>query len=94
MTVADLWTRYVAEEVAPHNKPSSAALKRRLWARRIAPAIGSRALRDVTGHDLSALVRAPLRFHPATGEIAGGKGEAGNLYRLLHTCSRRRLSGG
>ena len=46
--------------------------------------VGALALRNVTSADLSAIVRAPLHFHPRTGQVAGGKGEAGNLYRLLH----------
>jgi integrase len=40
-------------------------------------------VREVTGSDLSAIIRAPLRFD-AKGGVVGGKGEAGNQYRLLH----------
>lgn len=82
-TVAALWERYHAEEVVAHNKPATAALKSRLWARAIAPAIGDMPVREVTGADLSAIVRGPLRFD-AKGALVGGKGAAGNLYRLLH----------
>lgn len=84
VTMQGLWDRYWAEAVLPHNKPSSAAEKARMWSARIKPAIGRLPVRDVTGTELSAIVRAPLRLHPRTGAIVGGKGEAGNLYRLLH----------
>jgi integrase len=82
-TVADLWVRYLAEEIGPRNKASTAALKRRLWRSSIEPAIGRLPLREVTGADVSALVRAPLRFD-GKGQLVGGKAASGNLYRLLH----------
>jgi Arm DNA-binding domain len=81
--VTELWARYLAEVIAPHNRASTAALKRRLWERRIAPVIGHLAVPEVTGADLSAIVRAPLRVD-AKGRVTGGKGEAANLHRLLH----------
>jgi hypothetical protein len=84
LTVEDLWKRYWAEAVLPHNMASTAAEKSRMWAARVKPAIGRAAVRDVTGADLSAVVRSPLTFHARTKTIKGGKGEAGNLYRLLH----------
>lgn len=83
MTVAALWARYDADEIAAHNKPATAALKRRMWKRRIEPAIGRLPVREVAGHDLATLVRGALRFDPK-GNVAGGKAAAGNLYRLLH----------
>ncbi|HEX6010667.1 MAG TPA: Arm DNA-binding domain-containing protein, partial [Geminicoccaceae bacterium] len=82
-TVADLWARYLAEEIGPRNKPSTAALKRRLWRTAIEPPIGRLPLREVTGADLSAIVRGPLRFD-GKGQLVGGRAAAGNLYRLLH----------
>jgi integrase len=30
------------------------------------------------------VIRTPLRFDPKSGEVVSGKGEAGNLFRLLH----------
>jgi hypothetical protein len=83
VTVADLWARYLAEEVSAHNKGSTAAMKRRLWAGDIEPAIGHVAVREITGEDLSAIIRGALRFN-VKGELVGGRGAAGNLYRLLH----------
>jgi integrase len=82
-SVADLWDRYSKEVVAIGNKPSTAAEKIRMWRTRIEPALSSLKINDITAEDASAVVRAPLRLDD-TGRIAGGKGEAGNLYRLLH----------
>jgi hypothetical protein len=82
-TVAVLWARYLAEVIAPHNRASTVAQKLRMWKRRIEPVIGLLPVRDVTGNDLSQIVHAPLRID-AKGNVTGGKGEAGNLYRLLH----------
>ena len=81
-TVADLWVRYAAEIVAL-NKPSTAAQKARMWRRRINPMIGALAIDAVTPEDAGGVVRSPLRLDPA-GLVVGGRGEAGNLYRLLH----------
>lgn len=91
VTVAALWARYLAEVIAPHNRASTAAQKLRMWERRIDPAIGLLPVRDVTGNDLSAIVRSPLRFD-AKGNVVAGKGEAGNLYRLLHHLFAKALS--
>lgn len=82
-TVAELWARYVVEVIEPKNKPSTTAQKIRMWNRRIEPAIGRMAISEVTGVDVSAIVRAPLKID-AKGVVTGGKGEGGNLYRLLH----------
>jgi integrase len=83
ITAVALWARYDAEEVAAHNRPSTAALKRRMWKRRIEPAIGRLPVRDVSGTDLSGIVRGALRLD-AKGNVVGGKAAAGNLHRLLH----------
>lgn len=85
-TMRDLWSRYEVEIVAA-NKPRTAAEKRRMWARRIEPAIGKRKIKDVTELDVSEIVRAP-QYTDKAGRVRG-KGEAGNLYRLLnHMFSR------
>src|SRR4051795_9685355 len=83
LTVAVLWERYLREEVATHNKTSTAEMKRRLWERAIGPSIGRTPVRDVTGQHLSAIVQGALRVD-AKGNVTGGKAAAGNLYRLLH----------
>jgi integrase len=83
LTVTALWNRYDAEEVVAHNKSSTAALKRRMWKRRIEPAIGRIPVRDITSIDLSELVRSTIRID-AKGNVAAGRAAAGNLYRLLH----------
>jgi integrase len=80
-TMQDLWDRYEVE-VIPNNKPRTADEKRRMWNRRIKPAIGKLKIKDVTGIEASEVVRSPLRID-AAGRVRGGKGEAGNLYRLL-----------
>lgn len=82
-TVADLWDRYSKEVVAIVNKPSTIAQKTRMWARRIEPAIGHLKINDVTEEDAGAVVRAPF-WLDASGQVIGGKAEAGNIYRLLH----------
>jgi len=82
-TVADLWDRYSKEVVAIDNKASTAAEKIRMWKRRIGPAIGGLKIDDVTAEDAGAVVRAPLRLDEDS-KVVGGRGEAGNLYRLLH----------
>jgi hypothetical protein len=89
-TVADLWDRYSKEVVAIENKPSTAAEKTRIWERRIKPALGNLKISDVTEEDAGAVVRAPLRLDD-TGQIIGGKAEAGNTYRLLHHMFRKAL---
>lgn len=82
-TVADLWERYGKEVIAVANKPRTAAEKIRMWERCVNPAIGALKIKDVTQEDAGAIVRSPLRLD-AGGLIVSGKGEAGNLYRLLH----------
>ncbi|MFZ1430466.1 MAG: hypothetical protein WAS21_27285 [Geminicoccaceae bacterium] len=74
--------RYAAEVVAL-NKATTARKKVRMWTARIMPAIGRMPMRAVSDTELSAIVRAPLRLD-AKGRVTGGKGEAGNIYRLLH----------
>jgi integrase len=92
-TVQELWDRYEVEVIAAHNKPRTADEKRRMWKRRINPALGKLKLKDVTGTDASTVVRSPLRID-AAGRVRGGKGEAGNLYRLLkHMFSKAELWG-
>src|SRR5215469_7590262 len=81
--VAYLWDRYSKEVVAIENKPRTAAEKFRMWERRIKTAIGDRKINDLTDEEAGAVVRAPLRLD-VTGQVVGGKAEAGNLYRLLH----------
>jgi integrase len=88
--VRDLWDRYSKEVVAIENKSSTAAEKSRMWTRRIEPAIGHLKINDVSEEDAGAVVRAPLRLD-ATGQVIGGKAEAGNLYRLLHHMFRKAL---
>jgi site-specific recombinase XerD len=91
VTVADLWTRYAADLIALRNKPSTAAEKARMWKGRIEPVIGSMAINAVTDKEAGAIVRAPLRLD-TDGLIIGGRGEAGNLYRLLHHMFARALA--
>jgi integrase len=92
-TVAYLWDRYSKEVVAIENKPRTAAQKVRMWRRRINPAIGHLKINDVAGDDVGAIVRAPVRLD-ATGQVIGGKAEAGNIYRLLHHMFRKALGWG
>jgi integrase len=82
-TVAYLWDRYAKEVVAIENRPSTVAEKVRMWTRRIEPAIGHLKINEVSEEDAGAVVRAPLRLD-ASGQVIGGKAEAGNIYRLLH----------
>ncbi len=82
-TVTDLWERYRRDVVAVSNKPRTASEKTRLWNRRIAPAIGSLKINDVSEEDAGAVVRAPLHLDNV-GRVSRGKAEAGNVYRLLH----------
>jgi integrase len=82
-TVAQLWDRYAKEVVAVENKPRTIAEKTRQWLRVIEPKIGRLKIDDVTDKDAADVVFAPLRLGP-TGQVIGGKGAAGNLYRLLH----------
>jgi integrase len=83
LTVVALWERYRVEEVIAHNRPATAAMKQRMWERSIKPAIGAMPVRDVTGQDVSEIIRSALRYD-GNGNITGGKAAAGNLYRLLH----------
>jgi integrase len=90
--VADLWDRY-SKEVMAENKPSTIGEKKRLWERRIKPALGHLKVREVTEEDAGAVVRKALRLD-ATGRVTGGRGEAGNTYRLLHHLFRKALAWG
>src|SRR6516164_8884507 len=89
-TICDLWDCYSKEIVAIENKPSTVAEKTRMWTRRIEPAMGHLKINDVSEEDAGGVVRAPLRLD-ATGQVIGGKAEAGNLYRLLHHMFRKAL---
>jgi integrase len=92
-TVAELWDRYSKEVAAVENRPRTVAEKTRMWEQRIKPAIGRLKISDVTDEDAGAVVRAPLRLD-ATGQVIGGKAEAGNLYRLLHHMFSKALGWG
>ena len=92
-TVADLWNRYSKEVIAVGNRPRTAAEKTKMWKLRISPAIGLLKVQDVTEEDVGAVVRAPLRLD-AAGRVVGGKGQAGNLYRLLRHMFRKALGWG
>jgi integrase len=89
-TVSDLWDRYVLEIVAVENKPRTAGEKRRMWEKRVKHVIGKMKVKDVSDSDAGAVVRSPLRTD-AKGRVIG-KGEAGNLYRLLHHMFRKALA--
>jgi hypothetical protein len=91
VSMAELWARYTADEIVPHNKPATAALKRRMWTKYVEPTIGRLPVREVTGTDLAEILRLPLRFD-SKGQLVGGKGESGNLYRLLHHLFARALA--
>jgi integrase len=89
-TMQDLWDRYAAEVIAVENKPRTAEKKSRMWNRRVAPALGKLKVKDVTTAEAGDVVRAPLRID-AAGQVTKGKGEAGNLYRLVHHMFRKAL---
>lgn len=80
-TVQDLWDRYALEVVA-QNKPRTAEEKQRMWNVRIEPKLGKLKVKEVTGADVAEVIHSPLR-KDRTGRVTGGRGEAGNLYRLL-----------
>jgi hypothetical protein len=44
---------------------------------------GKLKINDVSEEDAGAMVRVPLRLSDS-GQVIGGKAEAGNIYRLLH----------
>jgi integrase len=92
-TVADLWNRYSKEVVAVENRPRTAAEKTRIWERRIKPAIGELKINNVTEEEAGAVVRAPLRLSNS-GQVVGGRAEAGNIYRLLHHMFSKALGWG
>jgi integrase len=92
-TVAYLWDRYTKEVVAIENRPRTAAQKTRMWTRCIEPKIGHLKINDVGDEDAGSVVRAPLRLD-AAGQVVGGRGEAGNRYRLLHHIFRKALGWG
>jgi integrase len=92
-TVSDLWDRYSKEVVAIENRPRTAAHKIRMWTRCIEPKIGHLKINDITDEEAGSVVRAPLRLD-AAGQVVGGRGEAGNRYRLLHHMFRKALGWG
>ena len=85
---SELWKRYDADVIAVHNTASTAAGKRWRWKVRIEPVIGNVAVRDVDGSHISEIVNAPLR-RDKNGLVVKGKGEAGNLYRLLRSLMKK-----
>lgn len=90
-TVADLWERYRRQVVTVENKPRTIAEKTRIWERRIRPAIGALKLKDVTEDDVSTVVLSPFRLDES-GQVIGGKAEAGNVYRLLNHMFNKALA--
>ena len=77
----ELWARYEIEVMAARNRPTTAAQKKRMWATKIEPVIGAVAVRDVDGDHVRRIVHGPMKVED--GRVVSGKGEAGNLYRLL-----------
>jgi integrase len=82
-TVNDLWLRYFDSIIAVNNKANTAREKQRMWKRRIQPKIGTKAVDAVTEADVGSIVTAPYK-RDGDDMVIGGKGEAGNLYRLMH----------
>ena len=82
VSCAELWARYEIEVIAIGNRPSTAREKRRMWLTKVEPVIGTVAVRDVDADHIRKIVHGPLRMDK-DGRVNGGKGEAGNLYRLL-----------
>jgi integrase len=82
VSCAELWARYEIEIVAIRNRPSTAREKRRMWLTKVEPVIGKVAVRDVDADHIRTIVHGPMRTDK-DGRITSGKGEAGNLYRLL-----------
>jgi site-specific recombinase XerC len=82
-TVSDLWDRYWLEVVSTENRPRTSVEKRYMWFSRIEPRIGALKIGHVTGEDVGAVVREAMRIDK-NGEIVGGRGAAGNVYRLMH----------
>jgi integrase len=81
--VNDLWLRYFDKIIAASNKSNTAREKQRMWKRRIQPKIGTKAVDAVTETDVGSIVTAPYK-RDANDMVISGKGEAGNLYRLMH----------
>jgi hypothetical protein len=81
--VNDLWLRYFDKIIAASNKSNTAREKQRMWRRRIQPKIGTKAVDAVTETDVGSIVTAPYK-RDANDMVISGKGEAGNLYRLMH----------
>jgi integrase len=77
----ELWARYEIEIIAARNRPTTAAQKRRMWVTKIEPVVGSVPVREVDGDHIRVIVHGPMRVEG--GHVVSGKGEAGNLYRLL-----------
>lgn len=82
VSCAELWARYEIEIIGIKNRPSTAREKRRMWHTKIEPVIGKVAVRDVDADHIRQIVHGPLRTDK-DGRVARGKGEAGNLFRLL-----------
>jgi integrase len=82
VTCAELWARYEIEIIAIGNRVSTAREKRRMWLTKIEPIIGKVGVRDVDADHIRQIVHAPMRTDK-DGRVTAGKGEAGNLYRLL-----------
>jgi integrase len=89
-TVADLWDRYAKDVVAATNKPSTTVEKHRIWNRRISPMIGALQIKEVTQEHVDAVVRAPIKLDTASHTVSG-KGEAANIYQLLHHMFKKAL---
>ena len=79
---AELWRRYELEIIATRNRATTAREKRRMWATKIEPVIGKVAVRDVVADHVRKIVHGPMRTGD-DGRVVAGKGEAGNLHRLL-----------
>jgi integrase len=82
VSCTELWGRYEVEIIAVSNRPSTARQKRRMWLTKIEPVLGKVAVRDVDADHIRQIVHAPMRVGK-DGRVTAGKGEAGNLYRLL-----------
>ena len=82
VSCAELWARYELESIAVRNRASTAREKRRMWLTKIEPVIGKVAVREIDADHIRQIVHGPMRIDK-DGRITAGKGEAGNLYRLL-----------
>jgi integrase len=91
-TVNELWDRYWLEVVSTGNRASTAAEKSRMWKTDLQPRLGKLKIKDVTDHDVVAIVRGAIRTDE-DGQTRG-KGAAGNLYRLMHHMFAKALAWG